>query len=142
MPSAYYIFPSDDLLLVRYWGTLTPRCVLGLIDELSDDPGFRDGMNELDDLRGVTEFALSEAELGQMAALVAGLNLVSEMPRKKALLVTDQTTIHPARSYAKLLRAQSNIDVQVFMQLDEATRFLGVDGSPVARQISDPNALT
>jgi len=142
VPSAYHIFPDSNLLLVRYWGKLQAHCVLRLIDALEEDPGYRDGMNEFDDLRDVTEVAISPSELERMVNLVAGVNLRSPLPRKKALIATGPVVLQAAGVYSNLLQTQSNVIPCVFSDVEEAIRFLSLENTLVARQLIDPNALS
>jgi len=141
LPSAHHVFPEHDLLLVRYWGVITPNCVLRLIDELDQDPRYRTDLRELDDLRQATGFAISEEELVRMADLVAAVNQRSNTPRSKAILATDPDIAAALTHYTSLLAKQSKIDARVFSGLGDAAQFLGLDPAAITDLVDAPGGL-
>lgn len=126
MPGTYWIDKKTNIVVKRYSGTVTVRCVLNVLDSVEADPEFASGMNELNDSRAVTAYAIARDELEHLAELVKGYNVrVRGLSRKAVVVLTDETW-RTAHLYRSLVTAGTRLEVGVFDAMSEALDFLRV----------------
>lgn len=131
MPIEYSIDHERRLVLARGIGTLTDQDVFGYQSEVwsrSEVAGF----DELMDMTAVTKIALPSMDrVRSLAQLSAGMD--SPSPRSKfAIVAPSDLAFGLGRMYEmyREMEAKSNKEIGVFRTLEEALRFLGVEGEP------------
>ena len=123
MPGTYWIDKKTNIVVKRYSGTVTVRCVLNVLDSVEADPEFASGMNELNDSRAVTAYAIARDELEHLAELVKGYNVrVRGLSRKAVVVLTDETW-RTAHLYRSLVTAGTRLEVGVFDAMAGALEF-------------------
>lgn len=125
MPCHYKIIPSENLVAKSYWGLVTARCVLQMLDDIEDDALYQEGMAEFDDLSSVTDFAITPSEIDRFADLVTGLSNRKRRPTKKAVFAPSASVRDAANHFSKLVEGSNGVEVGVFENRSEALAFLG-----------------
>jgi hypothetical protein len=122
MPISYTIDAERNLVLTVASGTLSDDEVMTHKWALHDDPGVGPGMKELSDVRGVERLEVTEVGVRAMAkidrAVTAGVG-----EHMLAIVATEDIIFGMARMY-EMLTAEDALSVQVFRDIDEATRWL------------------
>lgn len=137
MSGAYTIDPARSLVLSRGWGPLTNADLTQYLRLLADDSRFRSGFNQLCDLRDVTEMRVGTSGIRQIVSLnpfVAG--------SRRAVVVASDVAFGMARMY-QILTDASPDELEVFRDLDEALRWLGVADvkAEILRALAEAPAL-
>src|SRR5213592_4583469 len=119
-------FHEDIRLLVyRPCGVIDEPAVRKVISVLEDlEARLREPFNRFADTLGADEVELNFKYVIQIS-LCRRLSYAGRPPVKSAILATDSTIIHYARLHA-LLTQGSPINVRIFKDRQEATKWLGV----------------
>jgi len=120
MSSSFTVDPARSLVLSRGWGPLTSADLTQYARLLADDPRFRPDFCQLCDLREVTEVRVGASGIREVAAL----NPFGAGARR-AVVVGSDVVFGLARMY-QMLTESSPDEVEIFRDLDEALRWLGV----------------
>lgn len=120
MPGGYSIDPARSLVLSRAWDVLTGADLSRHARILAADPGFKLNFNQLCDYRDVKEIRADAAAIRELAAL----NPFGAGARR-ALIVSSDVVFGMARMY-QILTESSPDEFEVFRDLDEALKWLGV----------------
>ena len=131
MPCTYRIESGLNLVIKVYWGRVRYTDVLNMLDAMEDDPVFRDGMMELDDLSDVTDLDISKAEVSRFADLIKGLSTRRRRPTKKAVVTRSDAVRMAARNFTEDVGEGAMLRVGVFDSIDDALAFLGVPAAAV-----------
>jgi len=122
MPINYTIDEERNLVLTVASGTLYDADVMQHKAALRDDPRVTPDIKELSDVRGIEQLDVTETGIRQMirfdrdaAASTGGHTL--------AIVATEDIIFGMARMY-EMLTEQNVRSVQVFRDIDEATRWL------------------
>lgn len=129
MPCHYKIFARENLIAKTYSGRITTRCVLKLLDDIEDDQNYREGMLEFDDLRDISDLAITASDIGHFADLIAGLNARKRQPTKKAILAPYGPARTAAFGFCKMVENAKGIEIEVFDETTEAFKYLGLPES-------------
>jgi len=97
---------------------------------------YEEGMLEFDDLRDVTDLAITATEIEYFAELRVGSNKRSKQPFKKAMLAPKGPGRVAAYGFSKLIEGRAGVEVSVFDEIIDAVKFLGLsEGSTFLRTI-------
>jgi len=138
MPGGYSIDPARSLVLSRAWDVLSGADLSRHARTLASDPGFKPDFNQLCDFRDVTEVRADAAAIRELAAL----NPFGAGARR-ALVVSSDVVFGMARMY-QILTETSPDEFEVFRDLDEALKWLGVadEKAELLRALSATAPLT
>ena len=136
MSCDYQILTNDNLVLKSYFGQITYRCVLDLLDRIEIDPDYREGMFELDDLRGVTDFAITGAEVRKFADLIKGVNTRRRKPTRKAVLSPHAQGQLATLTFAREVEDVPGLEVAVFTDPASALDFLDISNPYVHQMLA------
>ena len=122
MAWSYQIDPERGIVFSVFDGTTTDADVSAHQKALSADPAFEPGFSQLLDFRGVTSVRLT----------AAGVRAVAEAKNfgagsRRAIVVASNVAYGMARMF-EILRDPEPDTVEVFRDLAEARRWLGLDG--------------
>lgn len=126
MPCDYRIFSDDNLVVKKYCGRITYRCVLELLDRMEEDPRFHEGMMEFDDLRCISDLAITASELEKFVDLIRSINTRKRRPTRKAILAPSGAARIAAEGFCKEFEGVSKLEIRVFADPETAFAFLGV----------------
>ena len=120
MPASYEIDPQRRLITSRLWGAVTDTEVYDHNRQLRSDPAFNPTFQQLTDLSGVTEIAVTTSMINDTS-----LDQFFEPGVRRAIVATDDGVFGMARMFA--LRAESlGQTIQVFRDADKARDWLGI----------------
>ncbi|MHA6323951.1 hypothetical protein [Roseivivax sp. CAU 1753] len=136
MPCEYQTYPDDNIIVKRFRGRITTRCVLDLLDRVEQDLSYVEGMMELADLRLVTEMAIPRADVKKFADLITGMDRRQRQPSRKAVIATSQDILDAARFYVDDVRGKRDLQIGVFSDIDEGLAFLGLPGRPLGADLA------
>ena len=91
------------------------------VQRLSEDPDFDPSYNQLVDLRAITDFAISAAEL----RIITLYRLYNEK-RRRAIVADEDITFGMARMY-EVFREDAPEEIKLFRDMADARRWLGLD---------------
>jgi hypothetical protein len=126
MPCHYQIFPKENLVAKTYFGRVTTKCILKLIDDFEADPDYREGMMEFDDLSGIEVLDISATDISRLADLLICLGIRKQRPARKAVLVSSGPGRVAAFGFFKPAGCNKRVQFDVFDNLSDAGDFLGV----------------
>ncbi len=126
MPCHYQILPEENLVAKVYFGRVTTKCVLKLMDDFEADPKYREGMMEFDDLSRVEDLDISATDISHFAELLTGLSVRKRQTTRKAVLAPSGPGRVAAYGFSKLMIGNENIHVAVFDKLSSAAIFLEI----------------
>ena len=120
MPAAYIVDADRSLVLSRGWGAVTGADLLMHVRSLRTDPRFQPQFSQLFDFRATTDVRVDAQSVREIAAqnpFGAGA--------RRAFVVANDVAFGMARMY-QILTEVSPDELEVFRDLDEALRWLGV----------------
>lgn len=126
MPGTYWIDGPTKLIMKRYWGVVTSRCVLSILDTVVLDPQHMSGMHEISDLREVTDLEISTVEIGHFAELIKGYNARVHGLVRKAVVTEDEQLLSAAAFFQTLVQ-ESKLEVGVYPCMYGALDFLSIE---------------
>lgn len=141
MQCSFRIFTEFNLVYKTYPARVTYKTVLALLDALEAEPLFTDGMMELDDLRAVTDLAITATELERFADLITGINIRKRRPSKKAVVAPAGPGRIAALGFNAIMKDIPGPEIGVFDTVDEALAFLGVPGTGILEGEDDRPTL-
>lgn len=141
MPCEHQTFADENLLVKRFAGRITRKCVLELLDRVEADPEYIEGMVAFDDLREVTELAINADDISMFADLMKGIHLRRMQPRKRAVLVPSGNARQAAEQYCRMVRGVPGLDIRVFGDIKSALSFLGLSETPLAAHLKSGRIL-
>ncbi len=121
MPVSYRIDRSLGLIFTTPQGVFTGQDMLTHVQRLSEDPDFDPSYNQLVDLRAITDFAISAAEL----RMITVYRLYNEKSRR-AIVADEDITFGMARMY-EVFREDAPEEIKLFRDMADARRWLGLD---------------
>lgn len=134
MPCHYQIFQKENLVAKTFFGRVTTKCVLNLLDNIESDQKYRDGMLEFDDLSNVADLAITATDIARFADLIVGLNRRKRLPTKKAILAGPGPGRAAAYGFCKMVEGAKGIEVKVFEEYSEALPFLDISSDECLRR--------
>ncbi len=132
MPVTFVIHTAHKVLLCEASGTFTYDDVRSFRGDLVNDPGFAPDLSVLFDLRDVTDFEMSSAEIQELA-----IQSPMGSGAKRAFVTREGFDFGLMRIFV----GYSNADpdrLGVFHDLGEAREWLGLDNGPRAERESLP----
>ena len=132
MPCEYKIFHNCNVIIKRYSGQVTTRCVLELLDKIENDETFLEGMHEIDDLRFVTDFAIPECDAKRLAELIKCINDRRKTPVKRAVVAFSEDIRSTARLNCAKIAESVDVDLRIFSEMKKALEFMGILETPLA----------
>jgi len=123
MPITYHIDKINKIVFVNATGAFTPGVFRIHKRELADDSDFDPHYGVLFDLRSITEFRLSTAEIREFA-----LNHIFHKRARRAYLVPTDEVYGMIRMFSSFSAFESDV-IQIFRDMAEAHRWLGLDGA-------------
>ena len=121
MPITYHIDKVKKVLHSIGTGVLTREAIRTYRNSLLDDPEFDHCCDCLFDFRGVTELRISAKDMEAIA-----MGAIFDRCGRKAHVVPSDSMFGALRMYYLHLDAEPH-EVQVFRDMDEACRWLGLD---------------
>jgi hypothetical protein len=126
MPASYRIHKEQRLALITLSGCVTVADIQSLIEQGPKDPDFDPQLNELVDLRSVTEFALSSDEVRTFAR-----RRVFSPESRRAFVASSPHIFGLGRMWEAYTALSDNpTAVCVFYDLPAALKWLGLDDLP------------
>ncbi len=122
MPIAYTIDDERRLVLTVSSGTLSDADVMQHKAALRDDPRVTRDMKELSDVRAIERLDITEVGIRQMTRFDRDA-AASRGGHTLAIVATEDIIFGMARMY-EMLTEENVRSVQVFRDIDEATRWL------------------
>lgn len=120
MSCSYTIDLTRSLVLSRGWDVLTDGELLAHVRALTIDPRFVRNFHQLADLRDVVDVEVTASTIREMAMLNP-----YGVGSRRAVVVTSDVLFGMARMY-KILRDEPADELEIFRNLDDALRWLGV----------------
>ena len=137
MPCHYQILPDDNLVVKTYFGRVTIRCVLKLLDDVVADPKYRDGMAELDDLSHIEDLDISATDISSLADMLIGTGARKRKPTRKAVIAPHGPGRCAAVGFTALVENKQKFQMGVFENYADAADFLGIsDFAGVRRTVA------
>ncbi len=121
MPVTYHIDKINKILFVNATGEFAAEVFRIHRRELADDPDFDPHYGVLFDLRSITEFRLSSAEVRGFS-----MDYIFHKRARRAYLVPTQEVYGVVRMFSLLSGFDSDV-IQIFPDMAEARRWLGLD---------------
>ena len=121
MPITYHIDKINKIVFVNATGEFTAEDFRIHKRELADDSDFDPHYGVLFDLRSITGFRLSTAEISEFA-----LNYIFHKRARRAYLVPTAGVHGMIRMFFSLSNFESDV-IQIFRDIAEARRWLGLD---------------
>ncbi len=137
MPCEFRIHTSRNLVEKTYFGRLTTKCVLDMLDRLEEDPEYQSGMMEFDDLRAVTDLAIPPEDVARFADLMMALTSRRRTCTRKAVVTESEDVRRAVESFASEIEGNSGLEVGIFDNRSCAFAFLGVPDLGAAAAIAD-----
>ena len=122
-----YRFTIDEKLRTVFFhaeGELTPSEFLDCLVEVVADPGFRPGFNHLVDLTCCTRLRLSAQHMRQRTD--ADQKLGDRLGSGQCALVTNSFFLHAVTRIYKILMRDGPLQIELFSDLAQACRWLGL----------------
>ena len=135
MPCEYRTYPRHNVIVKRYVGRVTTRCVLDLLDQVECDESYAEGMKELDDLRDVVDFDIPESDIARFADLIKGVNNRRRQPSTKAVVADSVVIRQAAELYSAEVKDMPEIKIGVFSAFDDALLFLGLQDQALGKRL-------
>jgi hypothetical protein len=124
MAWSYRIDPARRVVFSVFEGTVTDEELPAYAAALRADPDFEPSFSQLADTRGVVRLDVSGAAVG----LLVGVNPYGAGSRT-AVVVSSDLAFGMARMY-QIRRSSAPDEVEVFRDVNEARRWLGLDEEP------------
>lgn len=124
MPITYHIDPIRNLVITHAVGTLTDEDILTHKRKLAADSGFRPGMGELSDVRGITDLRVTAD--GVRAMVEADASQASNLQGYRLAIVAGQDVVFGMARMYELLVERHLPHVNVFRSCLDAARWLNV----------------
>jgi hypothetical protein len=131
MPLTYEIFPTEKVVLATAWGTLTDEHVLDHKRRLAADPLFSKDFVELSDVREVTDLQVTPE--GIRSFVDFDRTVEHEEGHRRAVVASEAFTFGMARMY-QLSSGSNDASLGVFRTMEEARRWLGLEGPPGSKE--------
>jgi len=126
MPASYVIHKEQRLAVITFSGCVTVDDIQTLIDQGPKDPDFDPQLNELVDLRNVTEFALSSDEARTFAR-----RKVYSAESRRAFVASAPHIFGFGRMWEAYNELSDNpTAIRVFYDLPAALKWLGLNDLP------------
>jgi hypothetical protein len=123
MSYEYAVDTERRLVRIRMWGTLTKAEILGVVQQLIEDPQVWPGISQLIDLREASSTAITADDVRQIASV--SLDPVS----RRAFVTPDTLTFGLARMFESLREIKHAPEqIAVFTTLQEAEAWLVSQG--------------
>ena len=120
LPASYEIDQQRRLITSRLWGAVTDTEVYEHNRQLRGDPDFNPTYQQLTDLTGVTQIAVTTGMINETS-----LDQFFEPGIRRAIVASTDGVFGMARMFA--MRAESvGQTIQVFRDLDKARDWLGI----------------
>ena len=136
MPCRYEIFSDINLVRITCTGRLTRDDLITLLDELDNHPDFHPNIDDLIDLREVTEIDISPDVGANLLDLMVGVTLRAKRAKRIAILVSSETARESAAKFREAMRRISGIKIGLFDSPRAAVEFLGRSGPKVSSLLS------
>lgn len=123
MPITKTIYDPPGVVLVSVAGVLRPELQLEYLQWMATAPQMRPGLCEIIDLRGITDFLVSNSQEAGFAYAFKVHEQIQRNLTASVLLVGDELTYGMARVYQQAGRTPT-VDIAVCTSVDEALRRL------------------
>ena len=133
MPISSQIDSSLGVVFSKFQGVVTPNDILAQVEMFENDPAFQPSFNHLIDTRGTTRFDVSFADMRGVSSHSA----FNEKSRRA--VVVENTEMHGVGRVYQILREEQRQpdQVQVFHDMAEARRWLGLDEAIISNCITN-----
>ncbi len=121
MPVTYHIDKINKMVFVNATGEFTAEDFRTHKRGLADDPDFDPHYGVLFDLRSITEFRISSAEVREFS-----MKYIFHDRARRAYLVPADEVHGMIRMFSSLSDFESDV-IQIFRDMAEARRWLGLD---------------
>lgn len=120
MPASYRIDPKAGVVFTTLTGHVTGEDFLDHQRRLRGDPDFRSTMRQCIDARGITGGTVTGADMRTLAKA----NMYADRSRR-AIIVSGRVVYGYARMF-QLLRSRGPEEIQIFREVEDAHRWLGL----------------
>ena len=122
MPASYRIDQDVGVVFTLFEGRVTNEELLDHQQRLSADPDFRPTMNQIMDVRGVTEVAYTAFGVRSVAT-----PRIFASGSRRAIVVDAAAAAYGYVHMFQTLRSQSGEDIKIFSTVEDAHRWLGLE---------------
>lgn len=125
MPIRTHIDRAQGIVVFHCHGLVDDDHLVGAWERVFVDPEYEPGMNELVDVRGITELKVTPTGIERLIATVENME-VALPSRYRTAVVADQDAAFGMSRMYELLRRDGRENVRVFRRFEEAARWLGI----------------
>lgn len=136
MPCRYEILERHDLVHLVCEGVVEIGDLVALVDALDADPAFHPTIDDLFDLRHLTEIRIDPETGSKLTDLVRGLSLRANRSKRIAILATDEPALTGARAFRSALRKNPAYRIEIFDAPGPALAFLDQTDPDLIRALS------
>jgi hypothetical protein len=126
----FFTSAEDRIRTARYRGIVDDELLLDAYSGLISAPDFDPAMDDIVDLRDVSEFDITQDGMRRLVTMLAELDTLG-LRTRVAMVATTKLAFGMGRMY-ELLRGMvlnSSEDIRVFREFDEALRWLRGNGT-------------
>lgn len=131
MPARYALHPDLGVVVTRFQGAVTDEEFVGLYRALLADPLYREGTNELADLREIASFAITASALREVEAWTRRRYSGATTSFRTAIVAPSDLSFGIGRMY-EVFAADGPEAVSVFRGAQMALRWLGLQDMDLA----------
>ena len=136
MPINYFIYSSANLVLFICYKHVNDDHLVNAWKQLYKDPEYTIGMDELVDVRQISDLNVTEKGINKLVGIVEGLDQKLPTPYRTAVVAESDASFGVARMY-ELMRADSPEQIRVFRKFKDAAHWLSLPENIIDLAMND-----
>ena len=125
MPYTYKINTEHNIVIFKARGAFTAEILFNCLKEVISSAGFQPGFNHLVDLREVTSFPATTADMHKRVEL--DLDIEKQLGKCKIALVTSNELVFGMSRMYEMLMDNAIPEVRSFRNINEAILWMGIE---------------
>lgn len=124
MPYQFKIFDDLNVIRIVFYGTIVPQDVLGLLDQLDQDPDYHPKIDEIVFFKDLEFTSFSPETLKNINEMARGIFVRAGRGKKIAIVAADDPGRKVATAFCKTMSTYNSIHAQRFDTGQDALEFL------------------
>ncbi|MHA6263382.1 hypothetical protein ACXYMO_09280 [Arenibacterium sp. CAU 1754] len=125
MPYNFKIFDDLDVIRIVFHGAIVPQDILGLLDQLDENPLYHPKMDEIVFFKNLKYSGFNPETLENINEMARGIFLRGGHTKKIAIVAPDDPGRKVATAFCKKMSTYNSVQAQRFDTGQDALEFLG-----------------
>jgi len=135
MPCQFQIYPDFNLVWINCEGLLDIREILDTVDALDAEPGFHPRLDDVIDLRRLTEIHIDDQSAKKLSELLHGLVKRDKRRKRIAIIAPGEPGLTSANTFKTIMATCPGYTIEIFDDPGSAIAFLGHHGSELTGEL-------